>query len=91
LDQLAGKIKVYEGDFDSVEAIGEFKPMYNIVIASDNTPQAMQGNSFFVSDKVVEAIRLETSRLYTQSSTWKIGRFFIAPFALLKTMFGRDK
>lgn len=78
-------MKFYEGSYTQV-AESAFTPVYNLVIAANHQIE-VPGSSFFTSASMVEYIRKETLSNLHDTITWKIGRFFLMPFNLVKKLF----
>jgi len=79
----------FSGDYLGYENQGNFKPLYNIAIASDKNLEDIS-SSIFESDKYYENLSGKSLiDLYTNSTTWKIGRLVLYPYNLMKRILNK--
>lgn len=80
------EMNIYRGSFEYLSQPINFTPVYNLVIASDIQTPKLKSSIFSTSD-LIEEVKKEFTELYTNTLTWKIGRFIIAPLTLIKKIF----
>jgi ubiquinone/menaquinone biosynthesis C-methylase UbiE len=79
------KMVEYSGTYENIVTGLDLKNVYNIAIASDEVLEPVKG-SFFNSSALPDYYQLLIDK-YTKSTTWKVGRFVMAPFVLIKDIF----
>jgi len=80
----SGDISFFNGNYDELKNV-EFEPVYNIIIACDHKLQQI-GSSIFFSADYINQKQQEIIKIYTNSMTWKFGRFFINPVNYIKKL-----
>lgn len=80
----SGDISFFNGNYNELKNV-EFEPMYNIIIACDYELEQLGSSMFFSTDYVIQK-QQEIIKIYTDSTTWKVGRFFINPIAFIKKL-----
>ncbi|MET0466191.1 MAG: class I SAM-dependent methyltransferase [Chitinophagaceae bacterium] len=82
-------IQFYDGDYSRIsktldEDIFYNRPFFNLAIASDgDIPAAMPGTSLFNGVKVLRG-ELKQMENLRKSTSYRLGNFFVQPFAILK-------
>lgn len=84
-DKLIGEAIIFKGSYENIENIGTNAYIYNIAIASDKLLPTVQPSSFFESDGTAEENNhKDLIALFTNSTTWRVGKTVIAPAMFLK-------
>jgi ubiquinone/menaquinone biosynthesis C-methylase UbiE len=79
-------VKQYHGTYEQLLSEAAFTPVYNIAFASDAAVPVVQ-SSFYMHETPPDDTAARLAKLYTDSTTWKIGRIILSPFLLIKSIF----
>lgn len=88
-EQSFETINIFSGDSNDLFA-EVIEPMYNIVLASNNTaPKLMPSifNGQFISKALINTLLDKRIKNVKQSISFKMGKFIVAPFVYIKRLF----
>ncbi|MDN3548731.1 class I SAM-dependent methyltransferase [Mucilaginibacter aquaedulcis] len=80
--------QIHCGDYNKIENMMLFTPVYNLVVASDGYYE-LPATSIFIADQLYSKLSTAIEARFKASATWQIGRFFINPFHAVKQLFSR--
>ena len=78
----------YTGNYESIQKINAYEPLFWIAIASDNKISELP-SSIFSHEKTISQIQDEQTILIKKSLSYKIGNFILSPFKFIRTLLNK--